>query len=184
MAVIVSAVALQTERSAATSKIPTLLESARFSTRQSNQSSAGVYNDPVVHVHRQKVSSPMPAAMEEEPAQNALKNNNSVSVPEKSTNPEYPVSRTITVMATGYSSGPGAVTFTGTIPHWGEVAVDPRFIPLGTLMEIPEFPGTVFRAEDTGGLVKGYHIDIWFYTIPEALQWGVKYIKVRLLGNS
>ncbi|MCL5006619.1 MAG: 3D domain-containing protein [Patescibacteria group bacterium] len=94
---------------------------------------------------------------------------------------EYPVSATITVMATGYSSGPNSVTYTGITPRWGVVAVDPRVIPLGARLMIPDFPGVVFRAEDTGGLIKGHRIDIWFPNVQDALNWGVRTVKIQLL---
>ena len=95
---------------------------------------------------------------------------------------EYPVSRTVQVLATGYSSGVGACTATMTQPRWGEIAVDPNFIPLGSYVEIPEFPGTIFHAEDTGGAIKGWRIDIWFPSNSDAGQWGVKSISIQILA--
>src|SRR5262249_1073521 len=50
----------------------------------------------------------------------------------------------------------------GTTPRWGTVAVDPRVIPLGSLLLIEGFDGMVFVAEDTGGAVRGNVIDVWF----------------------
>jgi 3D (Asp-Asp-Asp) domain-containing protein len=97
---------------------------------------------------------------------------------------EYPVSRTVQVLATGYSSGAGACTATMTQPRWGEIAVDPNFIPLGSYVEIPQFPGTIFHAEDTGGAIKGWRIDIWFPTTGDALQWGVKSITIQVLQSA
>ncbi|MDE2144946.1 MAG: 3D domain-containing protein [Patescibacteria group bacterium] len=176
VAAIVSAMVLNNERSVSTNSIP-LPKSSVSMVAQSNPSGT--------RPERARVLVPTPAGMEKPVKSSSEINSQPVSVEEnRQTNSEYPVSRTITVMATGYASEQGAVTFTGTSPRWGEVAVDPRYIPLGTLMLIPEFPGVVFRAEDTGSLVKGWHIDIWFYTREEALQWGVKYIKINLLGRS
>jgi 3D (Asp-Asp-Asp) domain-containing protein len=106
------------------------------------------------------------------------------SRPLESVQAEYPVSRTVQVLATGYSSVAGACTATMTQPRWGEIAVDPNFIPLGSYVEIPQFPGVIFHAEDTGGAIKGWRIDIWFPTTGDALQWGVKSIAIRILQSA
>ncbi len=189
-AIIVSATVLYGERSVpAEIPLPRVAasgaEQAVAASRADNLP-AGTHNsDPTISVRTERIKliNPVPAAMQELTANRiASAENDPASIPEnRQTNPEHPVSRTMTVMATGYSSGPGAVTFTGTSPYWGEVAVDPRFIPLDSLMKIPEFPGVIFKAEDTGGLVKGFHIDIWFPSKGEAVQWGVRYIQVQLL---
>src|SRR5207302_6347469 len=62
----------------------------------------------------------------------------------------------------------GYRTATGTITHWGELAVDPSVIPLGSWVHI-EGIGT-FRAEDTGGAVLGRHLDVLVYTWSEAYR--------------
>jgi 3D (Asp-Asp-Asp) domain-containing protein len=65
------------------------------------------------------------------------------------------------IFVTGYDNV--GRTATGTWARWGEVAVDPRVVPLGAWVEIKPYR-TIFRAEDTGGLVQGRHIDIFFPT--------------------
>lgn len=50
-------------------------------------------------------------------------------------------------------------TATGTYVHPGTCAVDPRVIPLGTTISIAGL-GTC-HAEDTGGAIVGYRIDVW-----------------------
>lgn len=63
------------------------------------------------------------------------------------------------------------------------VAVDPRYIPLGSHLDIPGYPrnnGVWILADDTGSAVKGWHIDVRFQYHWQAVQWGVKYIKVRI----
>lgn len=98
-----------------------------------------------------------------------------------------PSGQNITVIATGYSSTPDQTwgdpytTYTGTRVHWGTVAVHPSVIPLGCRMSISAFPGTVFIAEDRGGGINGYRIDIWFPTRQEALNWGVRTVTVTIL---
>ncbi len=59
----------------------------------------------------------------------------------------------------------------GNKVHWGAVAVDPEYIPLGTRMYIEGWGNQVFVAEDTGNLVKGWHVDIfWPGTRQEAFE--------------
>jgi 3D (Asp-Asp-Asp) domain-containing protein len=52
--------------------------------------------------------------------------------------------------------------------HPGAVAVDPRYIPMGSRMFIPGYGRG--RAEDTGGAVKGYHVDVWVSSCAMALR--------------
>ena len=62
------------------------------------------------------------------------------------------------VEATAYTGD--TITSTGTTPKWGTIAVDPKVIPYGTKVYIPEF-GKTFIANDTGGAIKGNKIDIF-----------------------
>ena len=57
-------------------------------------------------------------------------------------------------------------TATGTYVHPGTCAVDPRVIPLGSYITIQGL-GTC-HAEDTGGLIIGYRIDVWVATVAQA----------------
>ena len=57
-------------------------------------------------------------------------------------------------------------TFTGTYVHPGTCAVDPRVIPLGSYITISGL-GTC-HAEDTGGAIIGYRIDVWVPTVAQA----------------
>lgn len=50
-------------------------------------------------------------------------------------------------------------TASGTYVHDGTVAVDPNVIPLGSSLHIEGWGNGT--AEDTGGAIKGHHIDIW-----------------------
>lgn len=53
-------------------------------------------------------------------------------------------------------------------PTCHTVAVDPKVIPLGTYLMIEGYDGIIFRADDTGGDIKNYWIDI--YTDSEPLS--------------
>jgi 3D (Asp-Asp-Asp) domain-containing protein len=67
----------------------------------------------------------------------------------------------------------GSITKSGTVAHWGTVAVDPSVIPLGTRLMIEGFDD-IFIAEDTGGGVRGDHVEIFFLDRGSALQFGVQ----------
>ena len=62
------------------------------------------------------------------------------------------------------------VTATGVDAYTKGVAVDPKFIPLGSVLKIPGY-GTV-TADDVGGAIKGDKIDVRFRTHEEARQFG------------
>lgn len=83
------------------------------------------------------------------------------------------------VEATAYS-GHG-ITSTGTKPKWGTIAVDPRVIPYGTKVYIPQFNMT-FTAEDCGGAIKGNKIDIFMNSGTECYSWGRRKIDIYVIG--
>jgi 3D (Asp-Asp-Asp) domain-containing protein len=68
---------------------------------------------------------------------------------------------------TGYT-WTGSRTRTGTVPHWGTVAVDPNVIPLGSTVYVQGLG--VFKAEDTGGYIVGDRVDVFVGTAAEAYQ--------------
>ncbi len=73
------------------------------------------------------------------------------------------------------------ITATGTKAKWGTVAVDRKLIKLGSKLKIDGFPDITFMAEDVGGAIKGNHIDIWFPSHTEALEFGVQKKVVYLI---
>ena len=84
-----------------------------------------------------------------------------------------------------YSSGPNkgkpkevGVTATGTETRHGTAAVDRRRFPYGTVFRVPGYGYA--RAEDTGGAIKGNHIDLWFPTHDAALRWGRRTLTVTV----
>ncbi|GAG63085.1 unnamed protein product [marine sediment metagenome] len=62
------------------------------------------------------------------------------------------------------------------------IAVDTRVIPLGTKIEIKDMG--IFKAEDTGGKIKGNRIDIYFDTKKEAKEFGRKGVWIKIIDNS
>ncbi|MGN0451459.1 MAG: 3D domain-containing protein [Acutalibacteraceae bacterium] len=82
----------------------------------------------------------------------------------------------VEVIATGYCpcmqccGKTDGITATGTQATAGRtIAVDPAVIPYGTEVVIN---GHTYVAEDCGGAINGYDIDIFFNTHDEALQFG------------
>lgn len=70
------------------------------------------------------------------------------------------------------------ITSTGVKATAGRtVAVDPRVIPYGSEVVIY---GHTYIAEDCGGAVNGYEVDIFFDSHQEALDFGVQYAKVEV----
>ena len=68
------------------------------------------------------------------------------------------------VYLTWYGYDVGNVTAIGTTPiPYYTIAVDPNVIPLGSYCTVVFPDGRIFecRAEDTGGAVYGYHIDMY-----------------------
>ena len=82
-------------------------------------------------------------------------------------------------VATAYSGG--GKTATGTVPKWGTIAVDPKVIPYGTKVYIPQFNKT-FIAEDCGGAIKGNKIDIYMNSKQECINWGRRSIDIYIVS--
>lgn len=75
----------------------------------------------------------------------------------------------------------GGATASGTMPKAGRtIAVDTSVIPFGTKVVIN---GHTYTAEDTGSAIKGNRIDIYFDSHSEALQFGVQYADVQIVGS-
>ena len=97
-------------------------------------------------------------------------------------NTQDKVVRTLNVEATAYTAyNSYSLTSTGQKPTWGTIAVDPRVIPYGTKIYIPEF-GNTFIANDTGGAIKGNKIDIFMNTKKECYNWGRRTIEIQILN--
>ena len=92
--------------------------------------------------------------------------------------------RQMKVKASAYTGSPaegGDMTYLGTKCREGyTIAVDPKVIPLGTKVYIPQF-GKVFVAEDTGSAIKGKKIDIFMNSYNAAIKWGIREIDIIIL---
>lgn len=94
-----------------------------------------------------------------------------------------------TVTASAYSHmdrGCDSITATGTVVHWGTVAVNPKIIPYGTRMFITSADGSyvygIATAEDFGGSGAGNRIDLYMPSYYECIQFGRRECKVYFLG--
>ena len=103
-------------------------------------------------------------------------------------NQTEPMEMVTTAYTAGYESTgkrPGdkwyGITFTGTQAKVGVCAVDPNFIPLGESLYVEDYG--YCRAEDIGGLVKGYHVDVFMDELTDALKFGRQNRKVWILNN-
>ncbi len=70
-------------------------------------------------------------------------------------------------------------TATGMKSGFGIVAVDPKVIPLGSILYVQGYGYGV--AADTGGLIKGNRIDVFFYSTKDAYKWGRRKVTVYIL---
>ncbi|VEF48093.1 cell wall protein [Bacillus freudenreichii] len=92
---------------------------------------------------------------------------------------------TVTATAyTAYCNGCSGVTATGidlrANPGQKVIAVDPSVIPLGSKVHVEGY-GTAI-AGDTGGAIKGNKIDIFVPSKSEAVSFGVKTVKIKVLN--
>jgi len=88
----------------------------------------------------------------------------------------------VEMVATAYVAGCygcSGITALGLPAGHGIVAVDPRFIPLGTKLYVPGYGKAL--AGDTGGAIKGRRIDLGFNSLAAAIQFGRRQIKVYVL---
>jgi len=97
------------------------------------------------------------------------------------TGPKSMAGEQLTVWATSYtaaeSGSPG--TALGIPARYGVIAVDPDIIPLGTRLYVPGYGEGI--AADTGGLVKGYVIDLCFND-EGPFWWTSQYVTITILG--
>ena len=90
-------------------------------------------------------------------------------------------------VATGYSKndssqGTGSTTATGKNVSEGIIAVDPKMIAYGTIVEIKDIG--VFVAEDCGSKIKGNRLDIYFDSKEEAKEFGRQGVWIRFVNGS
>jgi 3D (Asp-Asp-Asp) domain-containing protein len=75
-------------------------------------------------------------------------------------------------------------TASGDFTQPGMIAADPRVLPLGTVVHINAGPYTgVYTVADTGGSIKGRRVDLYVPTHREAMQFGRRQVKIKILKH-
>ncbi len=97
----------------------------------------------------------------------------------------YGYSKVISATATAYCDK--GKTASGISSKVGVVAVDPRVIPLGTRLYIESTDGSwsygVCLAGDTGGLIKGNRVDLFYDGYDECMQFGRRSCNIYVLSD-
>ncbi len=107
----------------------------------------------------------------------------------QSTNPDTPVVvAQYWVPVTAYSSTPDQtdstpfITASGTNVRDGVIACN--FLRFGTRVRFPQLYGNkIFVVEDRMAAKNSHKMDIWFVTRDQAKQFGIKTVKVEILGT-
>ena len=114
-----------------------------------------------------------------------VKRNDQNAAPAVGTVEGYPYSKVISAKATAYcDKGKTATSISSKV---GVVAVDPRVIPLGTRLYIEATDGSwsygVCLAGDTGGLIKGNRVDLFYDSYDECIQFGRRSCNIYVLAD-
>jgi 3D (Asp-Asp-Asp) domain-containing protein len=84
-----------------------------------------------------------------------------------------------------YTSGPNkgkrkqvGITASGVRASHGTIAADTDLYPFGSIMYVEGYGYGV--VQDRGGDIKGEHIDLFFHSHREAVEWGKQSIEVKV----
>lgn len=107
------------------------------------------------------------------------------TIKDEKTGTFYEYTKALTLEATAYTDIPGdrweGITATGRPTFVGMVAVDPKVIPLNTILYVEGYGIAI--AGDTGGAIKGYDIDLFFETSDQVYNFGRRDKKVYILED-
>lgn len=98
---------------------------------------------------------------------------------QKIANITYPTHYKTKYVVTGYATGEpgvGYITNRGHRVKHGTIAVDPRVIPFGSKIYVPGYGWGI--ADDTGGKIKGRHIDVYLPSRHLANRFGRKHLDI------
>jgi 3D (Asp-Asp-Asp) domain-containing protein len=75
-------------------------------------------------------------------------------------------------------------TASGVNVRPGVIAADPRVLPLGTVVHLRagSYTGT-YTVLDTGGRIKGRRVDVYVPTHKEAMRFGRRQVKIKIVGH-
>jgi len=76
-------------------------------------------------------------------------------------------------------------TASGMHTRPGVIAADPSVLPLGTVVHLRagRYTGT-YTVMDTGGKIKGRLVDVYVPTYKEAVAFGRKQVKIKVIGRN
>ncbi|KON69604.1 hypothetical protein AKG34_13175 [Peribacillus butanolivorans] len=148
---------------------------------------------PAVSAEQAKPAAPAeqakPAAPAEQakPAAPAEKAEKEKTVSNSESTNQSGIEKEITVRATAYTAdcqGCSGTTATGidlkANPNAKVISVDPSVIPLGSKVYVEGYGYAT--AADTGSAIKGNKVDIFIPNEQDAINWGVKNVKLQILN--
>lgn len=75
-------------------------------------------------------------------------------------------------------------TASGSFVQSGMIAADPRVLPLGTVVHLSAGSYTgIYTVTDTGGSIKGRRVDVYVPTHREAMQFGRRQVKLKVIAR-
>ena len=70
------------------------------------------------------------------------------------------------------------LTASGTMARPGTIAADTKLYPFGTVIYVEGYG--YGRVEDRGGAINGNHIDLYFRSHKQALEWGKRTVRAKI----
>ena len=136
------------------------------------------------NANKEETSSENKEVVEEKQTEDSNTNNND-STSASAESPDKEVAQELTMTATAYTAtceGCTGITSTGINllenPDMKVISVDPSVIPLGSKVYVEGYGEAI--AGDTGGAIVGNKIDIFIPDLEDAINWGVKEVKVKV----
>ncbi len=76
-------------------------------------------------------------------------------------------------------------TASGVTVRPGIIAADPSVLPIGTVIHLRsgQYTGT-YTVMDTGGRIKGRRVDVYVPTYREAIQFGRRQVRIKVIGRN
>ncbi|WHY95371.1 3D domain-containing protein [Peribacillus simplex] len=147
--------------------------------QESEQAAPAEQSKPVEQSKPAEQTKPVEQSEPAESSEKADTNNES--------NDQAGIKKEITVRATAYTAdcqGCSGTTATGVNlkanPDAKVISVDPSVIPLGSKVYVEGYGYAT--AADTGSAIKGNRVDIFIPSEKDAVNWGVKNVKVQILN--
>lgn len=109
--------------------------------------------------------------------------NNARSIPVEDVEVDAVEGALIDFDATAYCLSGRTASGVGVRP--GIIAADPRVLPIGTVVHLRAGSYTgIYTVMDTGGRIKGRIVDVYVPTHKEAMQFGRRQVKIKVIGRN